>query len=82
MPVRGEFVGHMPSETGNYVVFDLLTNSQWIAHVFQEEEEFKVLDGKTHTVRAAKDYDQPNFRWISIQPLSRAEIERYLKTPA
>lgn len=84
MPVKGEFVGHMPVEepTGNYVVFDLLTDQQWIAHLFQREDELMVLDGKTHTVVPAANYDKPNYRWVRVIPLSRSEIESYLKTPA
>lgn len=82
MPVRGELVGHMPGEPGNFVVADLHTDQQWIANLYLSEGELMVLDGRDHSVKSAANYDMPNFRWIKLTPLTRKEIEAYLKVPA
>jgi hypothetical protein len=83
MPIRGEYVGTMPEEEGNYVVFDLQTDDQWVSKLFRDgEDNLKVLCGRDNTVHDAEDHDFPNVRWVRITPLTRAEIEKYLGIPA
>jgi hypothetical protein len=83
MPIKGEYVGRMPEEHGNYVVFDLHTDGQWIAKLFADKEGApKILCGRDNSIHSPDEYERPNFRWLRITPLTRAEIERYLEVPA
>lgn len=85
MPIRGEYIGHMTDEEGNYIVFDLLTNEQWMSKVFRDGEgnlkELCGLDNQLHDA-GLHTLDQPSVRWVRITPLTRAEIEKYLEIPA
>lgn len=79
--LRGTYVGHLPEQPGNYVCFDVMTREEYICKVFKgPEERLQVLSGKDHQVHNLSDFDHPNVRWITIEPLGREGIDRYLGT--
>lgn len=77
--LKSELVGQKPGVDGNYIVFDVAIHKQWIAKVFTNGEGHrKVLSGQDHSIWDLEAFDIPSIRWILIQPLSRAEMNRQL----
>lgn len=79
--LKGHYLGHLPEKPGNFYCFDLMTREEYLVKVFEgPESRLQALSGKDHQVHDLSEFDVPNIRWISVEPLGRDGIDKYLGT--
>lgn len=77
--LKSELPVTRPEMNGNYIVFDVASRKQWIAKVFTNGDGVRqVLSGQDHCIWDLTALDTPSFRWVLIQPLTGADMNRHL----
>lgn len=81
MSLKTEYIGKVPNEVGNYYVVNLTNRDQFLARLFVRDDKKLVLSCDDHREHPVTDYDNPNYRWIRIEPLTTEQMDQFLFQP-